>query len=78
MLIEEDVFKVGPFSQPERLQMRALHIRADLWKWYEQRRRQHPNEELYCLKDVSHDMFGTWANRSFRLKAAEAKTTLFY
>eukprot|EP00969_Alexandrium_andersonii_P154210 6817412-Alexandrium_andersonii.AAC.1 len=55
-----------------------MRIRADLFDWYTKREAQYPTEAVYKLQDLTPEMLGTRAHKTFRLKAAETKTLLIF
>ena len=65
-------------TEPERLQVAVMCMRAELWRWYGERAKTHRGENLTRLADLTPKMLGTRAQPKLRTKAAETWGILLF
>ena len=65
-------------TEAEMLQIAVMCMRAELFRWYRDRARSHPEENLTRLSDLTLKMLGTKAAPKLRTKAAETWGLLLF
>lgn len=70
-LLEAKVWGDHETTRSEGLQIAVLCLRSELWRWYAERARTHPGENLTRVADFVPSMLGTPSAKQLRTKAAE-------
>ena len=65
-------------TEAEKVQVAVLAMRAELWRWYSERHKKYPLENLTRLADLTPKMLGTRASPKLKTKAAETLGLLHF
>ena len=65
-------------NEAERIQVAVMCLKAQLFRWYSDRARKHPEEALTRLADLTYKMVGTKSRPKLKTKAAETWGLLIF
>ena len=65
-------------NEAERIQVALMCLKAELFRWYSDRARKHPEEALTRLADLTYKMVGTKSRPKLKTKAAETWGLLIF